>query len=227
MAIRRDPFAIGEWYHCYNRGIDKRIVFADEHDAHRFLMVLFLANSDTPVNLYSLRRPRLEEVLEGERSNPIVGIGAFCLMPNHFHLLLREITEHGISSFMQKVGTAYTMYFNEKNARVGGLFVKPFRSRHVTDDRYFQKVLQYIHLNPAELYEPGWKSGRVRSIKSLKKKLLAYPFSSLKDYEPGAGNSRLLTREGFEVAHVISVPRMLTDAREYYAALAKDDFEMR
>ena len=81
---------------------------------------------------------------------------AYCLMPNHFHLLLQDALPAGggISKFMQKVGTAYTMYFNASRERAGNLFVKPFRSKHVSDDRYFKRVAQYIHFNPIELMEP-------------------------------------------------------------------------
>jgi putative transposase len=145
-------------------------------------------------------------------------------MPNHFHLLIKEIVQGGIVKFMQKVGTAYTMYFNAKNERVGNLFMKPFRARHVGDDRYFQHVLQYIHCNPAELYEPEWKSGKVTNMKLLQEKLIEYKYSSLRSYEKKENNS-ILSRDGFEIANQLPISRMLAEAREDYATIAPENLE--
>src|SRR3989344_8159300 len=219
------PFAYGEWYHCYNRGIDKRKVFLDEYDANRFLMALYLANGTEPVHLFNTHKPKLDKSFKEDRGDPIVAVGAYCLMPNHFHLLLKEITDGGITSFMRKVGTAYTMYFNAKNERTGNLFTKPFRSRHVGDDRYFQHVLQYIHCNPAELYESGWKSGKVRSIQALEKKLVSYPYSSFGSYTGNRIVSPILSEDGFDTANQLPVSRMLEEARAYYAEIAEDGLE--
>src|SRR3989344_3604281 len=100
MSSRRHTLEIGEWYHCFNRGVDKRNLFDNEYDANRFLMLLYLANGTEHVGLYNVEKPRLADVLSDDRGTPIVAIGAYCLMPNHYHLLLKEITEGGITSFM-------------------------------------------------------------------------------------------------------------------------------
>ena len=99
---RRMHFEIEEWYHCFNRGVDKRDVFENENDANRFLMLLYLANSNMSVDLFNIKRPRLGDIIQEERGNPIVAIGAYCLMPNHYHLLLKEIVEGGgrVNSFL-------------------------------------------------------------------------------------------------------------------------------
>lgn len=221
---RKIPFSIDEWYHCFNRGVEKRTVFENELDANRFLMTLYLANDTEPMKLFSEQTPNLSKILSKSRSEPLVAIGAYCLMPNHFHLLLKEITEGGITAFMQKLGTAYTMYFNAKNERVGNLFMRPFRSRHVGDDRYFQRVLEYIHCNPAELYEPGWKAGEVKNMRLLAKNLLDYPYSSLRSYEKSAENP-ILSDDGFKIADQLPLAKMLDEARIYYAAMASGNFE--
>lgn len=188
-------------------------------------MLLYLANGSKSVTLYNIQKPDIRRIFTEERGEQIVAIGAYCLMPNHYHLLLKEVVEGGISEFMRKVGIAYTMYFNTKNDRVGNLFLRPFRSRHISTDRYFQRVLQYIHCNPAELSEPGWKSGKVRSITALESKLSSYPFSSLQSYIPGNPRSKILSSEGFEIADHPSPRRMIEDARAYYADIAEDRFE--
>lgn len=221
----RNYFSFDEWYHCFNRGVDKRPIFDDEHDANRFLMLLYLCNDSEPVYLHSSHRPSLSKAFQEDRGEPLVSIGAFCLMPNHYHILLKEIVEGGITSFMRKLGTAYTMYFNVKYERVGHLFSGKFRSRHVMNDRYFQKVLEYIHFNPAELYESGWKLGKVRSMPLLQKKLVEYPYSSLGSYLQTDFRSPILSKDGFEIARTPPLSRMLEEAREYYSEISKDRFE--
>ena len=103
-------------------------------------------------------------------------------MKNHPHLVVQEKQEGGITIFMRKLGTAYTMYFDRKYRRIGNLMVKPFRSKHIDDDRYLRRVVQYVHLNPAEIFERGWKKGKVRNMIALERQLRGYMFSSLPDY---------------------------------------------
>jgi len=98
-------------------------------------------------------------------------------------LLLREVIDGGVSLFMQKVGTGYTMFFNKKYERIGTLFSSRFKALHIGTDQYLQRAANYIHANAAELYEPRWKDGIIQDRKKLKEKLLAYQFSSLLDYE--------------------------------------------
>lgn len=145
-------------------------------------------------------------------------------MNNHYHLLLREIAENGISRFMQKVGTGYSMYFNAKNQRIGNVFVKPFRSKHIVDDIYLRHVLQYIHLNPAEIFEPGWKKGIVADMRSLERQLAEYPFSSLVDYH-GSTRPELAVLD-FAAFDLLSdglpkLSRVLKGAADYYASIEK------
>ena len=176
------------------------------------------------MTLFNERTPELSKTLTEDRGKPVVAIGAYCLMPNHFHLLLKEIKAGGITTFMQKLGTAYTMYFNAKYERVGNLFMRPFRARHVGDDRYFQHVLEYIHCNPAELYEPGWKAGKVNDMHLLARRLIEYPYSSLRNYEKSEENP-ILSKDGFKIADQLPLTKMLDEARIYYAALSSGNFE--
>lgn len=178
---RRTPFAVDEWYHCYSRGIEKRNTFESSADYNRFLDLLYLANDTAPVDRGSLRIPSVE-LFQRSRKRNIVSIGSYCLMPNHFHILIREITDGGITAFMRKLGTGYTMYFNLKNARIGNLFVKPFRSKHIGDDRYLRHVAQYIHLNAAALFEPKIKTGDVKTFDVIERKMKTYRYSSFVDY---------------------------------------------
>lgn len=113
------------------------------------------------------------------------------------------------------------MYFNVKREHVGNIFVKPFRSKHIADDRYLQYVVQYIHLNPAELFERNWKSGDVKNMRLLEQKLEAYRYSSLPDYE-GVQRPENSILDNDAVSMFDRRPPlgdMLIEAAEYYADL--------
>lgn len=182
MAFRRVPFVQGEWYHLFSRGIDQRTIFENSGDFKRFLKLLYLGNDHKEVNLELLKNIPYTEIFSLPRNKPLVAVGGYCLMGNHPHLLVQEKTDGGITKFMHKIGTAYTSYFNKKYDRIGNLMVKPFRSKHISDDRYLKRVAQYIHLNPAEVFEKDWKKGILQSPSALEKNLLTYPYSSLQDY---------------------------------------------
>ncbi|HEY4516323.1 MAG TPA: transposase [Candidatus Paceibacterota bacterium] len=220
MSYRRDPFAVDEWYHCFTRGIDKRTTFESEDDCHRFIQLLYLANDTKPISRDNFYYRSHKDILLLPKNQPIVSIGGYCLMNTHYHLLLREIVENGISRFMQKVGTGYSMYFNAKNQRIGNVFVKPFRSKHVANDIYLRHVPQYIHLNPAEIYEPGWKKGIVANMSALEKRLIDYPFSSLADYHGTIRPERaILDFASFDLlsSGLPKLSKVLKGAADYYA----------
>ncbi len=153
---RKLTFALGEYYHVYNRGVEKRVLFNNKFDYQRFLLLLVLMNDQKPVEVQQLIRDSTIPELIAEKRKPLVSIISFSLMPNHFHLLLKEITEKGVSKFMHKVGTGYSLYFNLQNERVGGLFQGPYKAKHIADDRYLKYLFEYIHLNPVrEVLEDG------------------------------------------------------------------------
>ncbi|MDP3645769.1 MAG: transposase [bacterium] len=185
--MRHVTFAPDEWFHCYTRGVDKRPIYMEERDAERYQMLLFSCNGDSPVHLSNIHPQHqgraLMTIVAERRGTPLVDIGTYCLMKNHLHLVLRERSYGGISTFMQKLGTAFTMYFNKKYDRTGTLFASRFKAKHVSSDPYFRRLINYVHANPAELFEPKWKEGIVRDEKRLKHELLEYRFSSLPDYE--------------------------------------------
>ena len=121
---------------------------------------------------------------------------------------------------MQKLGTAYTMYFNIKYERNGVLFAKPFKSKHVHNDRYFQRVLQYIHCNPGELFEPDWKDKSIRDVHEFERKLTSYLYSSLEAFEdPGHHLRPLLDSPVFDIAIPLSISEMIQEARRYDSEL--------
>jgi REP element-mobilizing transposase RayT len=116
------------------------------------------------------------------RGETLVDIGAYCLMSNHFHLLLHEKTENGISIFMAKLLTAYSMYFNKRHVRTGALFEGRFLAKHADKDDYLQYLFSYIHLNPVKIIEPTWKVDGILNMKKTKQYLDDYFYSSYRDY---------------------------------------------
>jgi putative transposase len=180
--MRNLEFSVGEYYHIYNRGIEKRIIFLEENDYKRFMILLYLCNSETSVGLYRSKVWRTVNMYSIERKNPIISIGAYCLMPNHFHILIKEISEGGISKFMQKLTTAYTMYFNIKYNRTGSLFENTFKAKHANSDRYLKYLFTYIHLNPIKIIDPMWKENKIRNLNNYKIFLDGYSYSSFSEY---------------------------------------------
>ena len=218
MANRK-PIEVDEWYHCYNRGVDKRKVFLEERDYERLLLHMFLGKRSRPIQLFNENDHRLETILKetDKATGPdIVEIGAYALMPNHFHFVLKEVREGGIALFMQKVFTGYTMYFNQKNERTGALFAGTFKSNHIADDQYLKRLISYVHLNPAELFEPGWKESR-GSLSKVEKGLREYPYSSLPEFMGQIRPHKLLLGKSiFQLLDKIpSMERMVRDAKTY------------
>jgi len=184
--LRKDPFITGEYYHIYNRGVDKRIIFKSSLDYERFMMLLYIANSSTSFRLDELlnrQSKSFKEILALDKDKPLVSIGVWCLMPNHFHILMRQEVDGGITKFMRKLGVGYSMYFNIKYERQGALFSGPFKSKLIgVDDNYFRHLLGYIHLNPLDTKFSGWQEMKKLPEKDMRKFLESYEYSSYTEY---------------------------------------------
>jgi putative transposase len=217
MVTRPHAFVPGEWYHCYNRGVEKMTVFKSRADYTRFLALLYLANASNTIHRSDFNKRKLKEILNLPRTETRVNIGAFCLMPNHMHLVLGEKEAGGISSFMLKLMTGYGMYFNIRYTHEGSVFTRPFRSRHISDDRYFQRVIDYTHMNPAELFEPNWKDGSVRNLGVLQEKLIEYPYSSFGAfYDPKRSGRAILDPAVFNTYDMKPLKATLKNALRMY-----------
>jgi putative transposase len=180
MGLRSVKLVEQEFYHVYNRGTDKRVLFKDKTDHQRFVKLLYLSNSVSSINVRNILR-KDSEPYTFERSAPLVSIGAYCLMPNHFHILITPQVDEGISKFMQKLGTGYSMYFNKRHNRTGTLYEGAFKSKWADSDRYLKYLYAYIHLNPLKL----WSREDVVSESSDDDTLAflkSYEYSSLPDY---------------------------------------------
>lgn len=155
--MRKVPFANGEFYHIYNRGTDKRTIFSDSFDQVRFLQSMLEFNAIDPIGSiyeHSFIKNKQDPSLGSETSKSVddseerlVNIVAYCLNPNHFHLILQQVSDKGIEKYMQRIGTGYTKYFNHKNERSGVLFQGVFQSVHIDSNEYLLHVSVYVNLN--------------------------------------------------------------------------------
>lgn len=169
MPKRKIPFLTSLYYHLYNRGVAKQPIFLEEKDYKIFVRLM----------------SRFVESQGSTKKRLHVSLVCFCLMPNHFHILLKQENDHGIVDFLQRFLTAYSMYFNYKYSRVGPLFQGRTNGKVIHDDVYLLELSRYIHRNPIKLFPK-------------KEDILQYPYSSLKYYllDPSAASSPLLSPFG-------------------------------
>ncbi len=176
MPYRTTPLVEGEYYHVYNRGVAFQDIFKNKRDYERFLLCLhYYQFKDIPIRLSKfLQMPEedrsgiFKEVIRN--SDKIVDLTAFCLMPNHFHFLIKQNTQDGISRFLRLTINSYARYFNTKYKRVGSLFQGMFKVVHVETDEQLLHLSRYIHLNPLVSY----------LVKE--KDFISYPWFSLQEY---------------------------------------------
>jgi len=178
MSYRRTPLVNEEFYHIFNRGVAKQPTFLNQYDYEQTLLALsYYRFAKPPMRLSrfkELSRQQRNELLDRlQTTKKHVEIVCFVLMPNHFHFLLKQISENGISMFLSKFTNSYTKYFNTKRSRVGPVFQGVFKSVHIESDQQLLHVSRYIHLNPVVSFV----------IKDVD--LLSYPWSSLPDYLKG------------------------------------------
>src|SRR3989338_8914297 len=145
--MRKIKFVNGEFYHICNRGVDKRKIFGNQYDVQRFLQSMDEFNTINPIgSLYesSFLSP---EVKNKRKNKKLVNFIAYCLNPNHYHFILEQLVENGISQFMHKLGGGYSWFFNKKYQRSGSLFQGTFKAAHIDSNEYLLRVSIYINLN--------------------------------------------------------------------------------
>lgn len=186
---RKHIISEGEYYHLYNRGVEKRNIFLTQEDCNRFKRLLYVANGTESFVFRDIEKKDLKEIDRGE---PLVAIAAWVFMPNHFHILVKEITEGGTAMFMRKLCTGYSSYFNKRHDRVGPLFQGRYKSQHVSEDTHLKYLFAYIHLNPLKLIEPAWKELGNINVMNAKKYISAYEHSSYLSYVDASREENIL-----------------------------------
>lgn len=170
MYFRGFEFANGFYYHIYNRAIDKKDIFST-----RALKLVFIETCQYYLSIERILRFSVYKKLVHKNFLPgkdVYGkVAAFCIMPNHFHILMRQIVKNGISNYMSLVLNSFTRYFNSKTNRVGDIFPTPFRAVEIKTKQQLLHVSRYIHLNP---YTSRLVNNKIE--------LFNYPYSSVTYY---------------------------------------------
>lgn len=181
--MRKIKFTKGSPYHVFNRGVDNRNVFVSQEDYDRFEAYLYLLNdteSARAANFFVGKRH--ETIFESARAEQLVAIGAYSLLPTHFHLIITPLQENGLPKFMQKLTTAYTMYFNDKYSRSGSLFEGTYKAHEPSSENHLKFLLALTHLAPAQLFNKKWHEESILELESLAGHIMDYRYSSVGEY---------------------------------------------
>ncbi|MCR4334500.1 MAG: transposase [Patescibacteria group bacterium] len=192
MGYRKVSLMEGEFYHVYNRGNSRQRIFFDDNDYRRFIKLLYICNSVKKLDFREDIVEKKIDVWDVDREKTLVSIGAWVLMPNHFHIYIITSPKDGLSGdskdnnitiFMRKLCTAYSKYINTKYKRTGSLFEGRFKSVHISDDIQAKYLFSYIHLNAVKLIDKNWKINGIKNWTKVKKFLENYKWSSYLDYK--------------------------------------------
>jgi len=194
--MRKIIFTPNNYYHILNRGTDEKKVFLNKFDYQRFMTYLVVFNDSNipPRNISRLSR-KFEDIISlhnPDTRNSLVDILAFTLMPNHFHLFVREKEEKGISRLMHKVCMGYSRYFNLKNERKGNLWQGAFTAKLIDEQSYFVHIMSYIHLNILDGFSPEWRRGKINNWREVESKMRDYTWSSYSYYRTGKDKSGIV-----------------------------------
>ena len=193
MPYRKEQFINDEIYHVVLRALDDNLIFKDIDDYYRGIFSIYEFNNIKPTTIQKRReeRARLKKLGRDristnadfvDKRDKLVSVLTFCFMPNHIHLLLKQIKENGITQFMRKVGIGYAGYFNRKYQRKGYVFQNRFSSVHIKNDNQLKVVFAYIHINPTSLIKPKWKEIGINNPEEVINFLEEYKWSSYPDY---------------------------------------------
>jgi putative transposase len=177
-----------ELFHALNRGVDKRTIFHDSQDYARFVHNMFEFNSTLPAK--NVFRNMMSDIVNRSStdnthiSKKLVDIHGWCLMNNHYHLLLSERIEGGLSQFLRKLNVGYAKYFNERYKRSGTLFQGRTKKILIDNDAHFLHILNYIHFNPLDTLEGAWdwRERKITQSNEALDLLQKYRWSSYLDY---------------------------------------------
>ena len=199
MTIRKVNFTAGEFYHIYNRGVDKRDIFSDFFDLRRFFQSMVEFNTTEPIGSIFENNFKKDKEL-GSLASKLVNFIAYCLNPNHFHFILEEVSEKGVEKMMHRIGTGYTKYFNNRYKRNGSLFQGTFKARHINPNEYLLHSSVYVNLNNHEkllgslaskfkLSKSSWGEYIGHDADFCKKDIILGQFRENKEYEEFALSS--------------------------------------
>ncbi len=189
-----------ELYHALNRGVDRRALFLDSKDHARFVHDMWEFNDVEDAKNVFYRAQHISGFVNPYIAKErIVDIHAWCLMKNHYHLLISEKVDGGLSKFLRRLNVGYANYFNERYKRQGTLFQGRTKRIPITNDAHFLHILNYIHCNPLDFLKgaENWRLGAIANSSTALTYLSRYKWSSYLDYIDTANFSSVLTKDLF------------------------------
>lgn len=186
--MRKTPFVPGEYYHIYNRTIFNIPEFRDNRHADRLTQAFLIANSTESTKAFQFLRNHKDATIEeavkiSKSGEKLVDILCYSIMPDHYHLLVKELKDNGVSNFIRKCNISIAKYVNIKNDRRGSLFESRFNSKHINTNEYLLQLSLYIHLNPLDILSgKNWRTHELKNWQTEKEKLLKYPWSSARAF---------------------------------------------
>jgi putative transposase len=186
--LRKEKFVPNEHYHIYNRILFNALVFKDSKNCDRLMQAFLLSNSTKSTQAFQLLRNRQDATIEdalkiAKNGEKLVDVICYVIMPDHYHLLLKEKMEGGITNFIHKCNISVAKYINIKTERRGPLFESLFKSKHIATNNYLLHLSLYIHLNPLDfLVGKQWREHKIQNWNQIRNKLINYPYSSLKNF---------------------------------------------
>lgn len=208
--MRKIELALGEYYHVFNRGVDKRDIFLDWNDIKRFYQSMEEFNVIDPIgSIYenSFRKDKLGNRIS--KQEKLVDFICYCLNPNHYHFILKQLADRGIEKFMHRLGIGYTKYFNEKCNRSGVLFQGAFKAEHVSSNTYLLHLSAYVSLNNKvhklgnSVSKSSWKEYMTNKNSICDKDVILGEFKNIQEYKTFALNSLRGIRERKELEKLL------------------------
>lgn len=213
--MRKIKFTNDEYYHIFNRGVEKRDIFSGKSGLDRFFQSMDEFNTLSPIgSIYAASFHKNEQVTNLiDRPKRLVSFICYCLNPNHYHFILQQLTDRGIEKFMHRLGLGYTNYFNKKYQRSGSLFQGTFKANHIDSNDYLLYASAYVNLNNKvhqignKPFESSWGEyvkGNGQSI-FCDKKIILNQFASSENYKAFAEDALAVARERKELEKILKL----------------------
>ncbi|MBU4224081.1 transposase [Patescibacteria group bacterium] len=211
--MRKIQFTNNEYYHIFNRGVDKREIFLDHGDLSRFFQSMEEFNTVNPIgSIFENSFRKLGNPVS--KLEKLVNFVCYCLNLNHYHFILEQLSDNGIEKFMHRLGIGYTKYFNKKHDRVGALFQGNYKAVHINSNEYLLHVSAYVNLNnkvhslgnpvsKLRLSKSSWDEYINNQIGFCKKDIVLGQFNNPNEYKEFAESSLVDIKERKETKELL------------------------